>query len=61
MSLEMQCEEELLLMAQLRFIISIIFLSFSILSIIEYFLLMFLGFKDAFCSFELKFISIGGL
>lgn len=36
-------------MAQLRLIISIIFLSFSILSIIEYFLLMFLGFKDAFC------------
>ena len=48
-------------MARLRFIISIIFLFFSILSIIEYFLLMLLGFKDVFCSFELKFISIGGL
>ena len=60
MSLEMQCEAEVIINGSIK-IISIIFLSFSILSIIEYFLLMFLGFKDAFCSFELKFISIGGL
>lgn len=62
MSLEMQCETEVIINGSIKIhYIYNIFVFFSILSIIEYFLLMLLGFKDVFCSFELKFISIGGL